>query len=531
MTDYVFQPEDRGALPGSPYTPPLAAARRAAHGAVGVIAGLGAGFGNAVVTTNLGTIGGSIDLTMAEAMWLPITYVALNATANLFLVRGRLQFGVAQVTHGLLGLYAFAAFAGLMLPSAASALGLRAVAGLASAAVLTLSVYHLTQALPLRARALALVLGATLPQFGTPFARMLPVDLLADPAALPLMECMVALILLGASLALPLPPAIRAKGFERRDIATLLLFAPGIWMICAAIGQGRLLWWWDTTWIMPTLIGGILLVTLGLVTEHSRARPLILTKWLGQREILRFVVVALLLRLVLAEQSYGAVGFLTSAGLGNEQLQALFAIVAVAMALGLIVVCLVLTEARIPWLVATALLLIALAGWLDSGASSQTRAGQLYVSQALIGFSLTLAVGPALLYGFIRVLRGTPEALVSLVVVFSLSQNLGGLAGASLIGSYQIGQARFHAATIAETLDPGDPVVAARLGLEETRIRAAVTDPQGRRAVAAASLYRSLRNEASVLGFNDTFRVISILALLLASYIAAFALRRKGTES
>jgi hypothetical protein len=529
MTDYVFQPEDRGALPGSPYTPPLAVARRVAHGAVGVIAGLGAGFGNAVVTTNLGAIGGSIGPTMAEAMWLPVTYVALNATANLFLVRGRLQFGVPAITHGLLALYGVAAFAGVLMPSAVTALGTRAVAGVASAAVLTLAIYHLTQALPAQARALALVLGVTLPQFGTPLARLMPVDLLAEPSAVPLLEGTIALILLGASLALPLPPSIRAKGFEWRDLVTFALFAPGVWMICAAIGQGRSLWWWDTPWIMQTLSGGILLVILGLVTEHSRARPLILTRWLGQRDILRFVIVALLLRLALAEQSYGAVGFLTSAGLVNQQLRVLFAIVTVAMVLGLAVVVLVLTEARIPWMVATALLLIALAGWLDSGASSQTSAAQLYVSQALIGFSVTLAVGPALLFGFIRVLRGAPEALVSLVVVFSLSQNLGGLAGASLLGSYQIGQARFHAATLAETLDPGDPMVATRLGLEEQAIRATVTDPQRRHASAAAALNRSLRGEASVLAFNDTFRLISILALAVAAWIAVVAVLRKGS--
>jgi hypothetical protein len=515
-------------LPGSPYTPPLAAVRRVAHGAVGVIAGLGAGFGNAVVTTNLGTIGGSLGLTMAEVMWLPVTYVALNATANLFLVRGRLQFGVPAITHSLLALYVAAAFAGVVMPSAATALGTRAVAGLASAAVLTLAIYHLTQALPLQARALALVLGVTLPQFGTPLARLMPVDLVADAAFLPLLECTVALVLLGASLALPLPPSVRAKGFELRDLATFLLFAPGIWMVCAAIGLGRLMWWWDTPWVMPTLFGGVVLVILGLVTEHRRAHPLILTRWLGKREILRFVVVALLLRLALAEQSYGAVGFLTNAGLGNQQLRVLFAVVAVAMTFGLVVVCLALTEARIPWLVATALVLIALAAWLDSGATSQTSAVQLYISQALIGFSVTLAVGPALLFGFIGVLRGAPDALVSLVVVFSLSQNLGGLAGASLLGSYQIGQARFHAATLAETLDPADPMVVARLGTEEAAIRAVVTDPQRRRASAAASLNRSLRNEASVLAFNDTFRLISILALVVAVYTAAFALRRKG---
>lgn len=528
MSDYVFLPHERSPLPGSPHTPLLSGQRRVWHGLVGVVAGLGAGLGNAVVTTNQTAVGAGLGLTSTEVMWLPVTYVALNASANLFLVRGRLHFGIPAITHGLLLLYALMAFAGLVFPSLAAALVTRAVAGLASAAVLSLGIYHLIQALPLRARALALVLGASLPQFGTPLARIIADDWLTDPASLPLLETVTALTILACSLALPLPPSQRAKGFDRQDILPLALIFPGIWMVVAAIGNARLLWWWDTPWVMPVLVAGLALFCLGLTVEHVRSRPLILTRWLGQREILRFVFVALLLRVVLAEQSYGAVGFLTNAGLGNVEMRLLFTIVTAAMALGLITVCLVVTEARIPWLVATAMVLIAVAGWLDSGTTSQSRSGQLFLSQALIGFSLTLAVGPSLMYGFIRVLRSTPDALLSMVVVFSLSQNLGGLAGASLIGSYQVERTRYHTAVLSEALEPADPQVVARLASEEKALRGVVTDPARRKVAAAAALGRSLRNEATVLAFNDTFRLISGLALAMAAYLVFLALRRKG---
>ena len=56
---------------------------------------------------------------------------------------------------------------------------------------------------------------------------------------------------------------------------------------------------------------------------------------MGSAGILRFAAVALLVRIALAEQTYGSVGLLASSGLNNEQLRTLFAIVAGAMLLGI----------------------------------------------------------------------------------------------------------------------------------------------------------------------------------------------------
>ena len=52
--------------------------------------------------------------------------------------------------------------------------------------------------------------------------------------------------------------------------------------------------------------------------------------------ILRFAAVALLVRMALAEQTYGSVGLLASSGLNNEQLRTLFLIVLGAMLLGIV---------------------------------------------------------------------------------------------------------------------------------------------------------------------------------------------------
>src|SRR5262249_11198546 len=150
-------------------------------------------------------------------------------------------------------------------------------------------------------------------------------------------------------------------------------------------------------------------------------------------DILRFAVVALVVRFALAEQTYGAVGLLTSGGLTNDQLRLLFAIVAVAMVAGTPAAALTPSQQSAPWQVLAAALIIAAGAWMDAPSNNLTRPQQLYVSQALIGFGTTLFIGPALLSGLLRMLARGPDYFVSIIVLFSITQNVGGLLGSAVL--------------------------------------------------------------------------------------------------
>src|SRR5262249_15242388 len=137
-------------------------------------------FTNALVNVNAGNLAGSLDLTLAQVSALPALYVALNATGNLSLIRARVRFGIPNLTLALVGVYAFAAFLQLVLPCYAPAIATRAACGVMAAGLTTLTVYYFLQVLPARARPLALVIGISLVQLGTPLARMVPLDVLAS---------------------------------------------------------------------------------------------------------------------------------------------------------------------------------------------------------------------------------------------------------------------------------------------------------------------------------------------------------------
>ena len=65
-----------------------------AYGAIGVLAALTGGLGNALVTANLAFFQGTLGLTAEEAAWIPAAYVMTNVCANLVLVKFRQQFGL-----------------------------------------------------------------------------------------------------------------------------------------------------------------------------------------------------------------------------------------------------------------------------------------------------------------------------------------------------------------------------------------------------------------------------------------------------
>jgi len=504
VPEYHFGPTERPLFPGAPFAPAHHPLRKIAYVLIALLIGVSASLGNALVTVNLQNIAGSLGVTVAEATWLSSMYVAFNASANLLLVRARIQFGIPRVTHGLLIVYAATTIIQLTTPGFATALLVRAASGITATGLTTLTIYNLIQAVSPKTRPLALLFGISITQFAVPIARMFPVSLLfvSQWQGLHLFELGLTLAMIAALWAVPLPPSECGPAFEPLDFLTAALVVPGMILLCGAIGAGRYVWWTDTKWVGVALAGAVVLLAAALVIEYNRTRPLLQIRWIGSRDIVRFVGVALLVRFALAEQTYGAVGLLTAGGLNNDQLHILFAIVMVAMALGCIVAAFTLTVTAIPWQVMAAAVIIGLGALLDSYSSPLTRAGELYLSQALLGFGTCLFIGPALIYGFLRVLQLGPNYLVSFLVIFSASQNVGGLLGSSLLGTLQVVRAHFHAAVLSENLLASNPVVAARLSQQ-----------------GGAGLYAALQNQAAFLAFNDVFRAVAFLAFATAFYI------------
>jgi hypothetical protein len=342
-------------------------------------------------------------------------------------------------------------------------------------------------------------------------------------------ELGLALAVLAAVLTLPLPPSERSKAFARTDALTVGLLAPGLGLLAAVLSEGRIYWWTDAPWLGWALAASVILVATALVVEHNRAEPLINTRWLSTRQMVRLICAAMSVRILLSEQAYGSVGLLGVAGLINDQMVTLHLIVCLASIAGMVTALVTLNPANMvrPFIVAS--LLIAIGAWMDAGATNLTRPANFYISQALIGFAALHFIGPAMLTGMARVLLAGPRHFVSFVVLFNLSQSLGGLAGSAFLGTFQTMREKFHSHELVQSILMTNPLVAAQIRAGGSALAGVIGDPALRGAEGTVLLAAQTAREANILAYNDVFLLIfglACLALLWAISIRVSMLRR-----
>lgn len=526
---WAYAPHERPAMPGSPGSPAHPRRRQVAYALTGVLLGLTGGFGNALVAANTVTLAGSLGLDPAEIAWLPTVYVMTNVSINLLLIKFRQQFGLRPYAVIFLTLYLALTLAHLFVNDFASAILVRAASGMAGAALSTFALYYFMQAFPAPWRLRAIVVGIGVPQCATPLARLFSPELLAMSQwrTLYLFELGMAAMSLAAVLAFRLPPTERQKAFEPLDFVTFTLFAGATALFAAVLGLGRIVWWTQAAWIGWALLAAIPMLAAALVIEHHRANPLINTRWLGSADILRFTIVTVMARIVLSEQSYGAVGLLTVLGQNNDQLVGLFTLIFLATAAGVAASAMTINVERLTHPVMLAIGLVAVAAWADSHATSLTRAPQFYLTQSVIAFSAAFFLGPSLLFGMTRALQRGSGHIISFIALFGVINSLGGLGGTALLGTYQTIREKANSAALVQAVDPTDPQVQARLQAGASGVARVVGDPGLRSAEGGALLSQTATREANVLAYDDVFRLVAVLAALTFCYLLFLLLRRR----
>ncbi len=508
-------------MPGSPSTPLHSNARRWAFALVGVIVALTGGLGNALVIANLPYLQGALGATSQDIAWLPAAYIMTNVSMNLLLVKFRQQFGLRAFTELFLVLYALVTLAHLFVNDIDSAIAVRAAHGMVGAALSTLGLYYMIQAFPQKWRLKALVLGLGTAQLATPLARLVSEDLLqiAQWRGLYLFELGMAMLSLGCVLMLKLPPGDRFKAFEKLDFLTFGLLAPGFALLCAVLSLGRIEWWLEAPWIGIASAASIALICAGLAIEHNRSNPLLITRWLGSGSILRLGLAVILFRIVLSEQSAGAVGFLQALNMGSQQLHTLYLVMLLGSVAGLVVSALTINPAHLIKPLLISLAMMAVGAWMDSHSTNLTRQSNMYLSQFLLAFGGTFFLGPTLVLGISGVLAN-PRNMISFSVLFGITQNIGGLIGSAALGTFQIVREKFHSSHIVEHLTLINPLVQSRLQSYGASYGSVIADPSQRNVQGIRAMATAATREANVLAYNDVFMLIALIAVLTMVWIS-----------
>ena len=513
-------PHEKPMLPGSPSTPIHSPSKRVAFGIIGLLISITGALSNALVTANLTNLQGTFGAYSNEIAWLPAVYVMGNISINLLLVKFRQQFGLRLFTEAFLVLYVIVAFFHILANDLSSAIIVRTAHGMVGAALSSLGIYYQIQAWPAKHRLKALVIGITASQLAIPLARLFSTELLQleEWRGLYLFELGLAMIALGCVLVVKLPPGDRIKAFEKMDFVTFILLAPGMALLCGVLSLGRIEWWFTTPWLGISLAISLVLIVAAVVVEHNRANPLINTRWLSNGMIVRLGIVMIMMRIVLAEQNTGAVGFLQQLGLLNDQMRGLaFAIIA-GVIFGMIASALTIKPTHLSWPIVTSLVVMIIASYMDAQSSPLTRGNNLYVSQFLLGFSSAFFLAPAMLLGIGGVVT-QPKNLVSFVVLFGMSQNLGGLIGSAILGTFQTWREKYHSSLLGDQLSQLDPNVTERLSQYSSLFSSQLPDNVLLSAQSSSQLQAVATLQANVLAYNDTYLLTAAMALVTLMWV------------
>ena len=535
--EYQFKPHEQPFMVGSPATPDHPTRRKVFYLLIGIFIGITASFQNGLLVANLTQIQGEMGLTPVEGGWISVAYNMTNACITVLLYKIRQQFGMALFSKiTLFSLLAATSLQWLvsshLLDTSAIIIEpyyleiiARGLSGMVASAMTVLAIFYCLQGMPTAKRISGLILGFGLVQFGIPLSRIISPYLAADGQleTLFLFELGLTLICFALINILELPPGNTEKVFEKLDFLSFAFFASGLAALAVFLVQGRIQWW-TTPWLSYPLIIAVVTISIALWIETHRKNPMLQVRWMRSRNIIAFTITGAVMRILLSEQNVGAAGLLANLGYGNDQLITFYAVILAASVLALVISIFRTNAMDLRRPVIFAVALIAVGAWLDTDISLNSAPYMFYVSQFMIAFAAVYFMGPMVFEGMFRAIANGPAYIISFSVIFSISQTIGGLAGAAAIQAFTTIRTQIHYADMVSSLNLGDPALMAQVAGAGRMLPTQITDANQANVAAMGQVLQGIQRQATVAAYADLFFLMATIAsittlILLLNYL------------
>ena len=535
--EYQFKPHEQPFMVGSPATPDHPTRRKVFYLLIGIFIGITASFQNGLLVANLTQIQGEMGLTPVEGGWISVAYNMTNACITVLLYKIRQQFGMALFSKiTLFSLLAATSLQWLvsshLLDTSAIIIEpyyleiiARGLSGMVASAMTVLAIFYCLQGMPTAKRISGLILGFGLVQFGIPLSRIISPYLAVDGQleTLFLFELGLTLICFALINILELPPGNTEKVFEKLDFLSFAFFASGLAALAVFLVQGRIQWW-TTPWLSYPLIIAVVTISIALWIETHRKNPMLQVRWMRSRNIIAFTITGAVMRILLSEQNVGAAGLLANLGYGNDQLITFYAVILAASVLALVISIFRTNAIDLRRPVIFAVALIAVGAWLDTDISLNSAPYMFYVSQFMIAFAAVYFMGPMVFEGMFRAIANGPAYIISFSVIFSISQTIGGLAGAAAIQAFTTIRTQMHYADMVSSFNLGDPALMAQVAGAGRMLSTQITDANQANVAAMGQVLQSIQRQATVAAYADLFFLMATIAsittlILLLNYL------------
>ena len=318
------------------------------------------------------------------------------------------------------------------------------------------------------------------------------------------------------------PEPLQLGLLKQGDWGGIVAMAIGLGSLQIVLEEGSRKDWFNSSLIVNlTVIAGIFL-TIFLIIQFTRKRPLINLRLLWQRNFGLATVVNISLGLGL----YGSV-YILPLYLAQIQHYNAMQIGEVIMWAGVpqlfIVPFLPKLMQRIDMrlMVAVGVSLFAVSCFMNSQMTDYNGIEQLRWSQLVRAMGQPLIMIPI---SSIATSHIKPEQAGSASALFNMMRNLGGSMGIAAIGTLLTRREQFHSARLGESISTYNPLTQQRIDQMTQYFVSRGADSYTAHKEAIASIANTVRREAFVLAFNDCFYFIGITLLL--SGVAILFLRK-----
>ncbi|OPB32269.1 hypothetical protein BAR153v2_012520 [Bartonella sp. AR 15-3] len=475
------------------------------------------GLGANMVQSNIIELTGDFNTTLIETTWLVAAYMAPNVSITIMLIKIRYQFGLRNFAElSILG-FVVVCVLHLFVTDLRSALIIRFFAGIAAAPMASLAFLYMMEAFtPSKKYTIGLSLNYMNAALAVPLSRLISPNLLENGgfSSLSAMEMGLVLIGLGCIFSLPLTPIVYDKVIKKLDWVSYSLIALGLGLNAIVMSIGKWYWWTETLWIGWGLALAVFSLTIAIIIELNRATPLVDLRWLFSKEMIQVVLVLLVFRILLLEQSILAADFFNLSGLLNRNMAPMYLAVTCGTFLGGAICVFFLRMGREDYFYLLSLCCLTLGSYLDSHVSQLTHPVDMIISQGLIGFGYALFLPPALCNGFIKASARGPNYVLSFIAIFLLAQVTGGLVSAALFGSLQFFFTCHHFEDLTQEITTTSTLVFDKISNLSSPYSALVSDNlEGGKTIL--SLTDQLKLTANILAYNDVFRLYCYMSMVV----------------
>ena len=311
------------------------------------------------------------------------------------------------------------------------------------------------------------------------------------------------------------------------DWPGIALMAIGLAAFQTVLDDGNVYNWFDSPFIVKLSILAVLVLLGFVLWQFLTPKPLVNLRLLGRRNFGLGTLGNFLLGFALYGSAYLLPQYLAVAqGFDAEQIGEVMAWTGLPQLLVIPLVPLLMKRIDARLLVATVLIVFAVSCFMNLWLDSDYAAPQLLWPNVIRALGQAIVMTPISAIAMIGIAPSEAGAASGL---FNMMRNLGGAIGTAAVETFFTHREQFHSAIITPQVSLLEPATRDRLAdLQRYFMAHGNPDPAGAMHRAVIAVGQTIRAQATIMGYADSFALIGVVLLVA---VLAVAMLRKGAAA